>query len=86
MGFEKVDWDEFPLIKQRYTILTKDKTISVKKQQKMMKNLDVLESVFIDSDHMVMLSHPKELAEILIEFYDKCIEERNDKRSNRQKQ
>ena len=68
MAFEKVNWDNFPQLSQKYIILTNDKTHSVKHQKQMMENLQITDSVFVDSDHMVMLSHPEQLAKIIIEF------------------
>jgi len=64
-AFEKINWDNFPDIKQTYVILLKDTSMSVAKQKQMMSHLTVTNSVEIDSDHMVMLSHPRELAEVL---------------------
>ena len=58
---EKVDWTDFPDVKQTYIKLSKDKTISIKKQQEMMNNLSITDSREIESDHMVMLSHAHEL-------------------------
>jgi hypothetical protein len=39
----------------------KDKTISPKIQSKVTKNTNIQNIINIESDHMVMLSHPKEL-------------------------
>ncbi len=65
LAFEKNNWDNFPVINQTYILLTKDKTATVLLQKKMIENLVIQKNVEIDSDHMVMLSHPQELAEIL---------------------
>jgi pimeloyl-ACP methyl ester carboxylesterase len=65
VAFEKINWDNFPDIKQTYVILLKDTSMSVAKQKQMMSHLVVTDSVEIDSDHMVMLSHPRELAQVL---------------------
>ncbi|MBN2533670.1 MAG: hypothetical protein JXB88_12300 [Spirochaetales bacterium] len=63
LAFEKYNWDNFPtIIPQTYIVLIEDKTISVKKQRNMMKNLGIKNMIEIKSDHMVMLSHPEELS------------------------
>jgi pimeloyl-ACP methyl ester carboxylesterase len=67
LAFEKYDYDDFPKIRQVYVVLSKDKTQTVEQQEKMMKNLDIQEKRQIESDHMVMLSKPEELANILNE-------------------
>jgi len=64
-AFEKQDWADFPPVPQTYVVLLKDKTLSVKRQLGMMRNLDINNRVAIDSDHLVMLSHPEELARVL---------------------
>jgi pimeloyl-ACP methyl ester carboxylesterase len=65
VAFEKNHWSNFPQVKQTYVILTKDKTHSIKNQKEMMSHMNITSSFEIESDHMVMLSKPKELAEIL---------------------
>lgn len=65
LAFEKYDFDDFPNLMQLYVILTKDMTQTVKQQIRMMKNFNIFEKDEINSDHMVMLSHPVELAAIL---------------------
>lgn len=62
LAFEKNNWDGFPGVEQTYIILTKDKTISVGGQKKMMRHLSISNFIEIDSCHMVMLSHAEELA------------------------
>lgn len=63
--FEKVSWDGFPDLPQTYIRLLKDRTVSPELQTEIMKHLNVQDSVEIESDHLVMLSHPKELGEVL---------------------
>ncbi len=58
---EKVIWDDLENIPQTYIRLLKDKTISPKIQSKVSKNTNIQNIIDIESDHMVMLSHPKEL-------------------------
>ena len=70
MAFEKVNWDNFPQLPLKYIILTKDKTHSVKHRKQMMENLKITSSVSTDSDHMVMLSHPEQLAHVINDFQD----------------
>ena len=65
LAFEKSNWDGFPGVKQTYIILTKDETISVSGQKKMMDHLSISSFLEIESGHMVMLSHPEELAKVL---------------------
>lgn len=57
---DKVNWDGVPDIPMAYIRLTKDKTGSIKLQNRMADNLSIQTRYNIDSDHMVMLSHPKE--------------------------
>jgi pimeloyl-ACP methyl ester carboxylesterase len=65
VAFEPFNYDDFPSIPQTFIMLTKDKTQNEKRQLGMMKNLGVTEVKKIESDHMVMLSKPEELAGIL---------------------
>lgn len=58
---EKVIWNDLENIPQTYIRLLKDKTISPKIQSKAAKNTNIKNIVDIESDHMVMLSHPVEL-------------------------
>jgi pimeloyl-ACP methyl ester carboxylesterase len=67
-ALEKVNWDDFPQVDQTYIVLTRDKTQSVKQQEKMMRNLGIKNTREISSDHMVMLGKPGELAEMLNSF------------------
>ena len=57
---EKVDWTGVPDIPMTFVRLLKDKTASLQVQDRMAANLAVRDIVDIDSDHMVMLSHPAE--------------------------
>jgi len=59
---EKMNWDGFPKLNQTYMILLKDRTLTVKRQKYMASNLNIDHFVEIESDHMVMLSHPIEFA------------------------
>jgi pimeloyl-ACP methyl ester carboxylesterase len=58
---EKVMWNDLENIPQTYIRLLKDKTISPKTQSKVSKNTNCQNMIDIESDHMVMLSQPKEL-------------------------
>jgi pimeloyl-ACP methyl ester carboxylesterase len=58
---EKVRWGNFENIPQTYIRLLTDKTISPEIQRKVSKNTNIKNIIDIESDHMVMLSHPKEL-------------------------
>ncbi|HLO13511.1 MAG TPA: alpha/beta hydrolase [Anaerolineales bacterium] len=57
---EQINWDGVPEIPMAYIRLTKDKTGSIDLQNRMADNLSIKTRYSIDSDHMVMLSHPKE--------------------------
>ena len=65
---EKMTWDNFPDLSQTYIILTDDHTLPVEKQKEMAANLNINDLRMIDSDHLVMISHPRELAAILNEI------------------
>ncbi len=67
LALEEYDFDNFPKIQQVYIVLTKDKTQTVAQQKEMMKHLAVVEKREIESDHMVMLSKPGEIANVLNE-------------------
>jgi pimeloyl-ACP methyl ester carboxylesterase len=62
---EKMNWSDFPQMKQTYLLLLKDKTLSLDRQRYMASNLAINEFDEIDSDHMVMLSHPQEFAKAI---------------------
>tara|TARA_B100000614_G_scaffold254276_1_gene269440 strand:- start:730 stop:1497 length:768 start_codon:yes stop_codon:yes gene_type:complete len=56
---ERVDWAQVPAtVRMAYIRLTKDKTASVALQDRMAGNLAIREVHEIESDHMVMISHP----------------------------
>ncbi len=57
---DKVNWDGVPGIPMAYIRLTKDKTGSIELQNRMADHLAIQTRYNIDSDHLVMLSHPKE--------------------------
>jgi len=59
---EKMNWDGLSGIMQTYMILTKDNTLSVARQRQMAANLSVTDFIEIESDHLVMFSHPAEFA------------------------
>lgn len=61
----KVDWTGMPEIPMTYIRLLRDKTASLGMQDRMAGNLNVKDLRDIDSEHMVMLSHPAELNEML---------------------
>ncbi len=62
---EKICWSEFPPLPRTFIRLLQDRTISLAGQARMASNLVITDIRSIDSDHMVMLSHPQELANIL---------------------
>jgi hypothetical protein len=62
---EKMSWSDFPQMNQTYLLLLKDKTLSLDRQRFMASNLAINEFDEIDSDHMVMLSHPQEFAKAI---------------------
>jgi pimeloyl-ACP methyl ester carboxylesterase len=64
-AFEKVDWSGFPAVPQTYVVLTEDKTLKAAKLRAMAANLGIADIREIAGDHMVMLSRPRELAELL---------------------
>lgn len=68
LALEEYNFDNFPDIHQLYIVLTKDKTQTVKQQKEMMKHLNVIDKREIEGDHMVMLSKPNELANVLNEM------------------
>ena len=57
---ESVDWSGVPKIPMTYVRLLHDKTASLELQNRMAANLGIHDFYDIDSDHMVMLSHPAE--------------------------
>jgi hypothetical protein len=59
---EKMDWTDFPSIGKTYILLTEDKTLTAGSQEIMAGNLGITDIRRIASDHMVMISHPAELA------------------------
>jgi pimeloyl-ACP methyl ester carboxylesterase len=63
--YEKADWNAVPRIPMTFIRLLNDKMASLKLQDRMAANLDISEKYDIDSDHMVMLSHPKQFNEVL---------------------
>ena len=62
---ERMDWTAFPTIPQTYITLLNDHTLSIDKQKNMAGNLNITDIKTIESDHMVMVSHPEELATIM---------------------
>lgn len=59
---EKMDWSDYPAIGKTYIICAKDKTLAVEQQVHLAGSLEISDLRRIDSDHLVMISHPKELA------------------------
>ena len=59
---EKMDWSSYPDIGKTYIICTRDKTLQERHQEILASNLKITDIRRIDSDHMVMISHPEELA------------------------
>ncbi len=62
---EKICWSAFPPLPRTFIRLLQDRTISLAGQARMAGNLAITDIRDIDSDHMVMLSHPQALADIL---------------------
>ncbi len=62
---EKICWSEFPPLPRTFIRLLQDRTISLAGQARMASNLAITDIRDIGSDHMVMLSHPQALADIL---------------------
>lgn len=64
-AFERVRRNGGPRIPGTFVKLLRDRTISEEGQERMIANYGGMESAVIDADHMVMLSRPGELAEVL---------------------
>jgi pimeloyl-ACP methyl ester carboxylesterase len=64
--FEKVDWTGMPAMPMAFIRLLADRTTSVQLQDRMAANLGIQEKYDIESDHMVMLSHPARFNEALL--------------------
>ncbi len=62
---EKIIWSEFPPLPKTFIRLLQDRTISLAGQARMASHLAISDIRDIDSDHMVALSHPQALADIL---------------------
>ena len=62
---EKMDWSNYPDIHKTYVICTLDKTLQERHQEMLAGNLKIDNIYRIASDHMVMMSHPEELADVL---------------------
>jgi pimeloyl-ACP methyl ester carboxylesterase len=62
---EKICWSAFPPLPRTFIRLLQDRTISLAGQARMASNLAITDIRAIDSDHMVMLSRPQALADIL---------------------
>ncbi len=65
---EKVDWTDFPEKGMTYIACTQDKTLTIENQEFLASNLNIKEIKRISSDHLVMISHPTELATVLNEL------------------
>lgn len=68
---EKVNWTDVPKVRMAYIRLLNDKTASTAAQDRMSANLSITEKYDIDSDHMVMLSHPREFNLILQKVFER---------------
>ncbi len=62
---ETMDWTDYPKIGLTYVVCTEDKTLSVDNQKILASNLNIQDIRLISSDHMVMISHSTELADVL---------------------
>jgi pimeloyl-ACP methyl ester carboxylesterase len=62
---ERIFRPELKNLPKIFIKLSKDNTATLEFQERMIKNLGGAEEYLIESDHMVMLSRPKELAGIL---------------------
>jgi pimeloyl-ACP methyl ester carboxylesterase len=63
--YERVDWSLVPKVPMTYFRLLRDRTASLKLQDRMAANLGIDNVRDIDSDHMVMLSHPRDFNDAL---------------------
>jgi pimeloyl-ACP methyl ester carboxylesterase len=61
----KGDWSGYPDIGKTYIVCTKDGTLPESVQEVMAAHLGIMDIERISSDHMVMISHPAELANVL---------------------
>jgi pimeloyl-ACP methyl ester carboxylesterase len=64
----RMDWGNYPKINRTYIVLTQDNSLSIPVQEKMASNLLITNLKYIDSGHLVMISHPRELAIVLNEI------------------
>lgn len=64
----KLDKEQFSKLKKYYIFAKNDKVISLKSQQKIAARMDITNSFTLDSGHLPMLTHSKELANILSEI------------------
>jgi len=62
---EPMDWQNYPAIGKSYILCSQDKTLNEQQQLYMAANLDISDVQRIDSDHLPMISRPRELAKIL---------------------
>ena len=51
-----------------YVLLTKDQALPPEAQRQILRNVGAPEVVELDSGHDVMISHPQELAEVLLRY------------------
>jgi pimeloyl-ACP methyl ester carboxylesterase len=65
MLMEKLDWTGVPRIPMTFIRLSKDRTATLEFQDRMAANLGITEKYDIESDHMVMLSHPRQFNDAL---------------------
>lgn len=58
----RMDWNGYPDIGKTFIVCTEDRTLPESGQEMMAANLGISDIRKIASDHMVMVSHPQELA------------------------
>ncbi len=67
-GVVSNDSAKFLAIKKFYIFTKRDKIISIASQMKIQKQLKTVKTSTIDSGHVPMLTHPKDLVSILLDF------------------
>jgi hypothetical protein len=64
----RVNWLNYPNINKTYILCTGDKTLTMEQQKSYAEHLEITDLRRIESDHMVMISHAQELADVLNEI------------------
>ena len=63
---EQMNWDDYPEISKTYIVLTKDLIVPAAGQIYMAKRFGIEDLNYLSSDHLPMLSHPEQLAQLLL--------------------